>query len=246
MHPKGSSALRYFAVLVAGMIIGASLWAALPALFPAKDQRTLDQRYLDAIDDATLGESRTFYDGLIPVVQGNAYLRWREGMVLALTFTHYPDSYQVNRTGENYWGDLWLTMVPELKDVFANLTGFDNKTIRVAQLLGLDWNTKDSYMVELWVHPADLFRPAADNEIDDSVAYLNSTITDPAYKAWFEGETANAYFQFPKSDGYPWTRLGMTYDWGSSSHIGLSEFVLKRNSTFLTKSVQTLDQYLVS
>jgi hypothetical protein len=243
MSSRSNRALQLTAVLAVGILIGVSLWA-VPSLFPPP--KSLDQQYQDAIDEATLGEWRSSFSGLIPIQANNSYLHWQDGKVLVLTFTRYPGSYPVNGTVTTYWGETWVTAVPQLKDVWANLTKPENDTIRVAQLLGMDWNTKNSYMAEFWVDPDDLFRPAADNEINDTSAYLNSTITDPVYKAWFQNEISSAYFQYPKANGFPWTRLGFTFDWGSSSHIGLSEFIVKRNSTILVNSVQTLEQYLAS
>ena len=44
---------------------------------------------------------------------------------------------------------------------------------------------------------------------------------------------------------YPWTRLGYTYDWGdSTTHVGLSEFILEQNATVMVKSVTSTVDYL--
>jgi hypothetical protein len=43
---------------------------------------------------------------------------------------------------------------------------------------------------------------------------------------------------------YPWTQLGYTYDWGNpESEVGLSEFVIRKGSTVVIKSVSNLDEY---
>ncbi len=43
---------------------------------------------------------------------------------------------------------------------------------------------------------------------------------------------------------YPWTQQGYTYDWGNpKSEVGISEFVIRKGSTVVIKSVSTLDQY---
>ncbi|NVN90305.1 MAG: hypothetical protein HXX11_06835 [Desulfuromonadales bacterium] len=44
------------------------------------------------------------------------------------------------------------------------------------------------------------------------------------YSSWFNNRSRYGYTKV--SSPYPWTRLGYTYDWGSSNHTGLSEFVL--------------------
>jgi hypothetical protein len=44
--------------------------------------------------------------------------------------------------------------------------------------------------------------------------------------------------------GYPWTRLGYTYDWGNpKSEIGLSEFVIKNGAPIKIHSVVNADAY---
>jgi hypothetical protein len=63
---------------------------------------------------------------------------------------------------------------------------------------------------------------------------------DPLYVSWFKGNILYSYF--PES--YPWTRMGYTYDWGSDSRIGLSEYVVEKNSSIYVSSVMTVDQYL--
>ncbi|MEI6796490.1 MAG: hypothetical protein WCK39_06470 [Methanomassiliicoccales archaeon] len=239
-------ALQMTAVLVVGILIGVAVWAVVPGLFPPADNRSPDQKYLDAIDEVMVGEKRTYYDHLIPIVENNTYLHWNDGKVLVLAFTRFPGSYPVNQTVNTTWGTTWVTVVPELKDFFGNLSSVSNHTLRVEQLLGLSSHSQNTYLVEFWADPDDLYRPAADNEINDTVAYLNSTITDPTYLTWFNGNIISSYYQQPRINGAPWTRLGYTYDWGSSSSIGLSEFVLNRNATIFVSSVQTVDQYLAS
>lgn len=52
------------------------------------------------------------------------------------------------------------------------------------------------------------------------------------YKEWFSERADTIYAVGDENDpgtwGWPWTRLGYTYDWGNSrNHVGLSEFVLR-------------------
>ncbi|MGZ7096503.1 MAG: hypothetical protein ACXVHU_08550, partial [Methanobacterium sp.] len=132
---------------------------------------------------------------------------------------------------------------PQLKDYFKLHPVPDQyQRLRVAQLLGLPPDSKNTYFAEIWVNPQDLFRPSADNEINDTNAQLDfPNSTDPDYKIWFDDNIIYSYY--PKK--LPWTRLGYTYDWGNPfSHIGLSEFVLKNNSQIGVKSVQMTNDYL--
>jgi hypothetical protein len=143
------------------------------------------------------------------------------------------------------WGETWVTVVPEIKTFFkTHADANSNVTLRALQLLGLPANNSNTYFVEFWVNPQSLFRPTPDNEINDTTAQLtfpSSAASD--YKQWFNDNIIYSYFP----ERYPWTRLGYTYDWGeSSSHIGLSEFVLKQNSMVEVNSVTPTVDYLSS
>jgi len=44
--------------------------------------------------------------------------------------------------------------------------------------------------------------------------------------------------------GYPWTRLGYTYDWGNpDSEVGLSEFVITAGATIKIENVYETAAY---
>jgi hypothetical protein len=65
-------------------------------------------------------------------------------------------------------------------------------------------------------------------------AYFKDSKWSPAqtFKEWFSDRADTIYSVGDESDpatwGWPWTRLGYTYDWGNSvDHHGLSEFVLR-------------------
>ena len=147
-----------------------------------------------------------------------------------------------------YKYDSWVTVVPEIKNFFATTPP---EPLRIAQLLGLPPEaaiagnpTAYTYMLEMWVSPTDLFRPCPDTEISDTVCEIGFPVDSfrtPAltnmvrategpdygvfmtYPDWFNNRSRYIY---TGSNPYPWTRLGYTYDWGSSNHVGLSEFVL--------------------
>jgi len=107
--------------------------------------------------------------------------------------------------------------------------------LRLEQLLGLPPDDGKQWFVELWVWPADLFRPAPDPEITDQGAGLDfPDSASPEYRAWFDDLRSKSYGE----NGYPWTRLGYTYDWGSpDDHVGLSEFVINKGAPIEVRSV---------
>lgn len=102
------------------------------------------------------------------------------------------------------------------------------------------------YFAEIWVKPDDLFRPTPDAEITDQIAELTFPDgTDELYKAWFNNNIIYSYYPEPTEIAYPWTRLGYTYDWGNSdSEIGLSEFVIRKNSKVVVEAVETVSEYI--
>jgi hypothetical protein len=148
-----------------------------------------------------------------------------------------------------YRYDSWVTVVPEIKNYFG---GAVPQPLRIAQLLGLPPEAavaggpnEYKYLLEMWVSPQDLFRPCPDSEISDTAcetsfpsdAFRTLDATNKvrvtagpgygvfqSYSSWFNSQARYSYTM--GSNPYPWTRLGYTYDWGSSNHVGLSEFVL--------------------
>lgn len=216
----------------------------VPAFAPPP---TLDERYTEAIKDAMVADQSEIATYLTPISMDNDKLVWQgEGenaTVLVVTWTKYASSYPVNQNITTQWGKTWVTAAPEIQMFFASNVAKDaDYTVRAAQLLGLPANTSNTYFVELWVKPQDLFRPAPDNEVTDTTAKLNFPANATAsYKQWFNGNIIGSYYPM----AYPWTRLGYTYDWGDSkTHIGLSEFVIEQNATVTVKSVTPTVQYL--
>ncbi len=227
-----------------GLVVGLasySIYTNASAQKPA-EQLTLDASYTAAIKDAMVAEQSEVSTGLTAITADNSNLLWQDGKVLVVTWTKYASSYPENTSVTNSWGDTWVTIAPQIQTFFKNNVSPDtNTTIRTAQLLGMPANTTNAYFVELWVNPQSLFRPAPDNEITDTTATLSFPANATAdYKAWFDSNIIYSYYPMK----YPWTRLGYTYDWGSTNHVGLSEFILKENATATVKSVTPTEEYL--
>lgn len=100
--------------------------------------------------------------------------------------------------------------------------------------MGLPIDETYTHLIELWVRPDALFRPSPDNEITDTVASLDFPANaEDGYIEWFNENIIKSYFPIR----YPWTRLGYTYDWANNDNeIGVSEFVIKRDSKVIVKS----------
>ena len=218
---------------------------------PAQDhgQTELRSLYNAAIEDATIAERHEISKNLVAIVPSNNDLVWKDNEaqqahVLVVTWTDYT-GYD-GKVGQSTAAgiDIWVTAVPEVQDFCKKLT--DDPSLRLEQVLGLPPQGGYDRFVELWVKPADLFRPSADPEISDSEAEIDLRIANPfmklsdRYVRWFNDQKKVSY----KPDGYPWTRLGYTYDWGNPmSHVGLSEFIITKGSQIEIKSISSTADY---
>ncbi len=86
-----------------------------------------------------------------------------------------------------------------------------------------------------WIFPSDR-NPFL--KIDESVMFKEKQWeqgSGVSYKKWFVNRAQTCYVtgpvldeNDPKTWGYPWTRLGYSYDWGNPKNpVGLSEFVIR-------------------
>lgn len=207
--------------------------------------------YKRAIEDAATAEPSEISYTLTPIVDWNSDLIWQDNgpdkrvlMVTWMSWTGYDGKVgqdtEVSR-------DTWVTAAPDIQDFCRNhwLTP-PHLVPRLERLLGLPPNNGKTTFVEMWVHPADLFRPSADPEITDREAELDfpevngyMSVSD-AYMTWFYALMASSYGE----NGYPWTRLGYTYDWGSPfTSVGLSEFVIRQGATVGINQAATTEDY---
>lgn len=206
----------------------------------------LQERYVQAIEDARTAEEGEVHAELVAIVEPNAKLRWTgeagSRRVLMVSWTSW-DGYTSHEGGPmNLTQEVWVTAVPEVSEF---CTGLDlspvDLTLRLEQLLGLPPDDGKTSFVELWVDPRDLFRPSPDPEITDRVAELNfPDDIDEEHRAWFDRLKEGSYGE----DGYPWTRLGYTYDWGDpESEVGPSEFLVRKGAEVTVHVVVPTDEY---
>ncbi len=228
--------------------------------------------YLQAVEDARVATYDEISKNLVAIVKENdtQALQWEgdagKSRVLVITWTN--KSYYDDFVGKDYQlpedANVWVTVAPELKN-FIQEHPQDITTLRIEQLLGLPPEGGKTKFIEMWVNPGDLFRPSPDPEITDHeseltfptivnrfLAFDNSahvveydwdaqSDVSYTYREWFRHRRQTIYSgDYP----YPWTRLGYTYDWGNtSSHTGLSEFVILGNSTVGINSIISNDDY---
>ncbi|EWY39805.1 hypothetical protein N825_04685 [Skermanella stibiiresistens SB22] len=143
---------------------------------------------------------------------------------------------------------MWVTAVPQVRDFCRALGTRDVTAIsnRLLQLFGLPPTGQNARFVEMWVSPKDMLRPCPDREIDDSRCEVNAASDVDDYRTWFVGNYANSYSE----KGFPWTRLGYTYDWAPASDTanpnkphGASEFILRPGTPYTITGRFTTAEY---
>lgn len=195
-----------------------------------------------AVKDAGQPEADKRFTNLVALSPNNTNekIRWRNNNGKIEFLMSNWISEKLARTlqsevGKNFTLDknrhYWLTASPQVKEFCSNCKGSGLKipglvmlNLRVQQYLGLKLDANKTHFVEMWVKQEDLMRPCIDKEIDDSACeVLPKTI--PANQI----DLVNIK---KETEGYPWTGLGYTYDWGISQkpHLGASEFVTRKGT----------------
>ncbi len=206
----------------ASTIIPAKEMATQKAIYDAQtakivesDGATTINRFLSSITEADLDP-----DGYVHVVT------WTNRYA-AMKF--YPGPGMMDTLGTHL---VWVTKYSQMKQTAQDLHLKRLKgqylALRMEQLLGLPpkGDTSGFYM-ELLVRPTNIFRPCRDPEIND----CECARTAPTGAFNPENSTYKPMYQeiVGSTKGYPWTRMGYTWDWKASnkSHFGASEYVLQ-------------------
>ena len=227
---------------------------ATPQLYPASlhDSSTA---YTRAVIDATVAEESEINERLFAIHRDNKDLKWWFGKVLMVTWKSADDfeKYIKNQTytspQEKYV--TWVTAAPQLQAFcqdFVKNNPHGDLNQRLKQYLGLNPDWHYEVFIELWVDPADVFRPCVDPEIDDGSCRLKFAEDKvPAVKniADYPAFYKNLYFNdFRYRPGVPWTGLGYTYDWGNpASRVGASEYILSPGSPYQIERVVETAEY---
>lgn len=176
--------------------------------------------YNQALADASVIEANEIVD--LPALT--------EEKTRVITWTNYDSSYPVGEEVTTAWGEVWVTLDGDVK---ARCQDFAAESLSddIQKLLGLPLTSADRYFITLEVNTNDLFRPCANPDVKEATR-CDINFPDDAtveHRAWYAGQTATAYHA-PK--GYPWTRLGYTYNWKEGANeVGVPEFVIKKATT---------------
>ena len=157
--------------------------------------------------------------------------------VLVCTWNKYPETYVTGTDITISHGDVWVFTEEEIF-VWGQQNGMaEDMELRMQQLIGLPPQDGNTHFSVLQVMPGDLYRPARDREIDDTISQLTfPENTTEEHKAWFERNAEYSY----NPHRYPWTGLGYTYDWADNGiEYGLSEFILKNGAEVTVEKTYT-------
>lgn len=145
--------------------------------------------------------------------------------------------------------DVWVTAVPEVRDVCRGFS--DDLEQRLRQLLGLHPSEKFTNFVVMRVKERSIFRPTTN---PDPTTTLPCSSPAPAicgeafpvgvskaHVRWLADQMLNSYV-IPV--GYPWTRLGYTYNWRPGANkYGASEYVIRKGSTVTVTEIVRYKKY---
>lgn len=159
--------------------------------------------------------------------------------------------------------DVWVTANDEVRKK-CQASGVD-VILRVNQALGLPApkeplpadTMERQFVTFAGVPAANIFRPCLDPRVDTTRCSGTKLLDElpknapPDFYKWFTNQGMSSWQISPAGQppaGFPWTRLGYTYDWspGSTNHYGASEYVIPGKSTNVTVkvvAVQTAKEY---
>ena len=215
-------------------------------------------RYSNAVLDAKVALPSEATDGLLPISTNSPGTVWRlftnevdstTSLWVKVAAMKYAGGWTWNTllatgmvTMSNGWStELWVTPYPELRDLCVAYTG-SHQRLRMQKALGLPPRDGTYGVVEFYVDPQYLFRPAPDAGISSQSAGVAGDAASPylranpfqgisqGYADWYRFTYDSRGYEATNSldNCYPWTRLGYTYDYENApnSPVGLSEYVV--------------------
>ncbi|OQY26410.1 MAG: hypothetical protein B6244_13630 [Candidatus Cloacimonetes bacterium 4572_55] len=240
--------VKRFIIFLAIFSISSCATSKKPRSLSELKSPELQEKYQQAIKDAETADADEINKDLTAITRYNPDLVWQDSLVSTVTWTEWNGFDDKVGQRMDITQDVWVTIVPELKR-FCHQCDFSSQdlTLRLEQILGLPPHSEKTRFVEIWVDPSDIFRPAPDPEITDHEAELDFPISgrfvtiDTGYQEWFNNLKGVSY---QEKGGYPWTRLGYSYDWGNpESEVGLSEFVIRVGAVVTIGSIFTIEEY---
>jgi hypothetical protein len=240
-------------LLVSGCAPAASPVAPWPA--PAAAHASTEALYARAIANAALYQP----ENVLPLFAITPDSAGQVRVVTITTWNYAPGPQPLGH-------EVWVTAVPEVRDSCAAWDDPD-LVMRMRQLLGLRPADSIAWAVEMTVPVASLFRPTADPSVtaiwpcpEDQRGSGTCGLhfpagTDTAHVTWManqmlsawtlpDGYPARAAGAGQQGLGYPWTRLGYTYNWHPGSpRYGASEYLVRPGTQVTVQSIASIPAY---
>ena len=150
--------------------------------------------------------------------------------------------------------DVWVTAVPEVKNKCQGVGG--DLAMWLRQLHGLHPNTKMTHFVVMEVKGDDIFRPTANPDATTILPCSNSQTKEcgeffpegisEGHMKWMANQMLSSYLTSKplNTDGYPWTRLGYTYNWRRGvDRYGASEYVIRQGAVVKVEEIIAYREY---
>lgn len=253
LHPRTRHARAHSFVTVLWLSAASLLGCAgsTPEVETPDDRMSADDLIARALVDAEQADQDEVVTDLITLTSEESGLGWQidevgDAWVQLVAWTDW-DGYraQVGQTVP-LGRAIWVTAAPEVQTMCreTGLTGAA-LTERLEQFLGIRPGAGKPYFVTLWARPSTVVRPCADPDVAAAACSPTDAATDVqigthAHRAWFDDLRARSYGE----GGYPWTRLGYTYDWApGADERGASEFLIPAETTVQIASFTTTDEY---
>ncbi|MEI6559597.1 MAG: hypothetical protein WCO00_14435 [Rhodospirillaceae bacterium] len=178
--------------------------------------------------------------------------------VQAASLTNYASSWAAGKEGQTValGRDTWITVEPELKALCRG-TPPERVIDQLHKLLGLKpavpADAEGKFVLMTIAGPQrtgpagiGVFRPCANP--DPAATSCGNTLAGPeAFTRWFAETLISSYKLDPaiEGSGYPWTRLGYTYDWdpAASSPRGAQEYVVPKGTRVVIRKIVPAQEY---
>lgn len=172
-----------------------------------------------------------------------------QGRVQVVTWNaakYYPIGPQPLKLTRN----VWVTVTPQLQNMCQALPN-GGTTDRMEELLGLPPGSGTTRtMIVMAADRSDLFRACANPSLDQKRCPLDVPTRPDGYPAQdWNADLAfvlnQASSSYVRTNGYPFTRLGYTYDWNAASptHVGPSEFLVRTGAEVIVQQHQSVAEY---
>ena len=162
--------------------------------------------------------------------------------------------YEYSKGSYTLTRDLWVTAVPEVKNKCQGVRG--DLALWLRELLGLHPDSQVKHFVVIEVKKDDIFRPTPNpdatttspcgsSQAKNCGEFFPEGVSDRHIK-WIANQMLGSYLISKplKSDGYPWTRLGYTYNWRrGSDRYGASEYVIRQGAVVNVEEIIPYREY---